>query len=264
MRGRCLAAVVAVAVAVAAAADGARKDGDPASDTLVYQNVFVPYPAPSKAAQAKLTKAVDAAYAKGYRLKVAVVASPADLGAIPSLYNRPAQYAKFLGLELRSLFVGPLLIAMPHGYGIWDGGRTTAAERKVLAHVAAPGTSNADDLTAAATATVAKLVAAKALRSKDILAPLVTTASAALSGTQIRVVYYLEDDSGRAAAHISVVSDGKPIFTSDVPFRPTKISRPEQIDLHLRGALTPKGVQVCIVGVDPAGNKSRKACAPLR
>jgi len=43
------------------------------------------------------------------------------LGAIPSLFNKPNQYARFLGFELSAGFIGPLLIVMPSGFGIWDG-----------------------------------------------------------------------------------------------------------------------------------------------
>lgn len=41
------AALLACVLVAAAVAGGARADGDPASDMLVVQNVFLPYEAPS-------------------------------------------------------------------------------------------------------------------------------------------------------------------------------------------------------------------------
>ena len=67
-------------------------------------------------------------YADGNRVKVAVIATSDDLGAIPSLMNKPDDYAKFLGQELAGFYIGPLLIVMPSGWGVYDGGRSVAAE----------------------------------------------------------------------------------------------------------------------------------------
>ena len=103
-------------------------DGDPANDVLLVKNVFLPYPAPSAAASNELAAAVSSAYARGYRVKVAVIATETDLGSVPSLFNRPGDYARFLGQELNLYYVGPLLIVMPAGYGVYDGGRSTAPE----------------------------------------------------------------------------------------------------------------------------------------
>jgi hypothetical protein len=54
------------------------------------------------------------------------------MGSVTALFRRPTRYAHFLGLELRQLYQGPLLIVMPNGYGIYDGGRSTRAEARVL------------------------------------------------------------------------------------------------------------------------------------
>src|SRR5262249_50781056 len=71
------------------------------------------------------------------------------LGAIPSLFGKPTEYARFLGTELSMTYVGPLLIVMPEGYGIYDGGRSTAAEQAVLSKLAVDG-STKDALVASA------------------------------------------------------------------------------------------------------------------
>src|SRR5438093_1094227 len=98
------------AALLGAVAGAARADGDPASDVLYIQDTFLPYPPPPKATVAALKRNVAAAYAKGYRVKVAVIATAYDLGAVPALFNKPKAYAKFLGQEISSIFVGPLLI----------------------------------------------------------------------------------------------------------------------------------------------------------
>lgn len=84
-----------IAVSLLAAA-GARADGDPASDVLPAADVFLPYPAPHKDVAAALEKLVASANTGGNRLKVAVVASRIDLGAIPSRMRSTTTAAKRL------------------------------------------------------------------------------------------------------------------------------------------------------------------------
>jgi hypothetical protein len=254
-----VAAVLALGLAGAAGADG-----DPASDTLVYQNVFFPYPAPSRDTQRALTTEVAGVYREGYRLKVAVVAAPSDLGAIPSLFNKPAGYANFLGQEISSLYVGPLVIVMPAGYGVYDGGRSTRAEDGVLTALPAPGTKRPDDLTRAATSAVSRLLYARALRSKDILAPEVSAVSGVLNGGVLEAVYYISDDSGRAAARLSILSSGRVVFAVRLPMRPTKITKPVQTEARVATRVAAKRARVCVTGTDPSGNHSIRSCALLR
>jgi hypothetical protein len=255
----CAAAVVALGLAGAA-----RTDGDPASDTLVYQNVFFPYPAPSRDAQRALTAEVTSVYRAGYRLKVAVVAAPSDLGAIPSLFDKPAPYAKFLGQEISSLYVGPLVIVMPAGYGVYDGGRSTRAEQSVLSALPAPRTKQPDDLTRAATNAVARLLHTRALRSKDILAPEVSAVSGVLNGGVLKAVYYISDDSGRAAVRLSIRSSGRSVFAVSLPTRPTKITRPVETKVRVAAHVAAKGARFCVTGTDPSGNHSIRSCTALR
>ena len=164
--------LAAAAVAALALAGLAAADGDPASDYLFQSNTFLPQPPPSHSASAGLGRSVAAAYARGYRVKVAVIATKSDLGAASSLFGQPGRYAQFLGTELAIFYAGPLLVVMPSGYGIYDSGRSTAAEERVLARLHAPG-ATADTLTASATGAVQRMTATGALRSKDIRAPLI-------------------------------------------------------------------------------------------
>lgn len=99
----------------------ARGDGDPASDILPQQNVFFPYSPPvSKPYGPALVDLLERAHENGFRLKVALIQSPSDLGAYPQLFNKPQEYADLLYSELitshgQKKF--PLLVIMPAGFG---------------------------------------------------------------------------------------------------------------------------------------------------
>jgi hypothetical protein len=263
LRGK-TAFITALVLAVCAGGAGtARADGDPASDVLVLYNVFVPYEAPSKTAAAALSKQVQAAYIAGYRVKVAVVATKFDLGAIPSLFGKPTEYAKFLGQELSSFYIGPLLIVMPAGYGIYDGGRSTQAENNVLAGLARPASAKPTDLVSAATATVGRLLGAGALKSTDILEPFVDMLGGSVKLHTLSVRYYLSDDSGRSAATLTVMRAGQTLYTARIGAQATDIEKPEHKTLLLPSSLAPAGARVCVVGVDAAGNRSPPSCKRL-
>jgi hypothetical protein len=137
----------------------ALSDGDPASDELIGANVFYPF---SPAVDARLAKELNAeATAAGlvhFPIKVALIDSPADLGAIPSLFTKPQQYADFLDQEIS--FAGtkqPLLVVMPNGYGV-RGLNDRAAE--AVAKLKPPAGSRSDDLARAAIVAVSKLAEA--------------------------------------------------------------------------------------------------------
>jgi hypothetical protein len=259
--------VKAVAIALVAgalllgAAGSARADGDPASDTLLYANAYLPYAAPSKAASADLAKQIDAVYRAGNRVKVAVIQARTDLGAIPSLFGKPTAYAQFLGEEISGVYIGPLLIVMHKGYGIYDGGRTVAAEQRVLAGLPTPGTSS-DDLVDAAAAAVAKLQQAGALRSRDVLKPYAQPLVTRLQAHVLTVVFYLYDDSGKASAAITAVRGGKVLLTFRLPTRTTSVLRPVSQKIPVPASLSLARASVCVAAVDPSGNRA-KACKRL-
>lgn len=126
--------LLALALLVAAcAAPAARADGDPASDYLYTQKVFVPFDVKAtQAKQAALQETVEGATKQGFTIRVAIIASPYDLGAVPSLWAKPATYARFLGAELAFLYRQRLLIVMPNGYGFYWKGHPTTDEYAVL------------------------------------------------------------------------------------------------------------------------------------
>ena len=112
--------VLAVLLASAWLAGQARADGDPASDVLATQTLFLPQDARIPAAQqSQLAAILAAAHRGGYPLRVAIVASATDLGSVTELWGQPQSYARFLGQELSLVYGGPLLVVMPDGYGVY-------------------------------------------------------------------------------------------------------------------------------------------------
>src|SRR5580693_2450804 len=92
-------AVLAVALTVLAVcalgvlSPAARADGDPGSDVLVYQNLFVAADSNiSIPQQVELGDLLTAADQAGFPVRVAVISQPADLGAITALWQKPAAY----------------------------------------------------------------------------------------------------------------------------------------------------------------------------
>jgi cytochrome oxidase Cu insertion factor (SCO1/SenC/PrrC family) len=112
-----------------ALATTARADGDPGSDVLVYQNLFIAADANvSVPQQLELGNLLSAAGKAGFPVRVAIVSQPSDLGAITALWRKPAAYASFLGTELSLAYAQRLLIVMPNGFGFnWQGHPAGAA-----------------------------------------------------------------------------------------------------------------------------------------
>jgi hypothetical protein len=132
-------ALVAALVVLAAPAV-ARANGDPASDYLLLQNIFLPFNAKvDPAASKQLADTIRAANAKGYKIKVAVIGSRYDLGTAFSLYNKAQKYAEFLGLELSFQYRDGLLVVMPNGYGYSIDGKPDPAGIKVVKALPGPG-----------------------------------------------------------------------------------------------------------------------------
>jgi hypothetical protein len=125
-------------------APAARADGDPASDYLLTQPVFLPPDVIVPESDSKrLTDAVAAAKARGYEIRVAVIGTRYDMGSVGALYLHPREYARFLGTELKFVYRGRLLVVMPNGYGVSRGGKPWPAGEVVADRLAAPGKSGA-------------------------------------------------------------------------------------------------------------------------
>jgi cytochrome oxidase Cu insertion factor (SCO1/SenC/PrrC family)/thiol-disulfide isomerase/thioredoxin len=147
-----------VALLAGAFAASARADGDPGSDVLVYQSLFLEADAgitvPQQAALGKLLRSAASA---GFPIRVAVIASRSDLGAITGLWRAPRSYARFLGLELSLAYRGRLLVVMPNGFGFNWPGHSSASAYRTLARVRIG--SGGSGLTAAVQGAVAALAA---------------------------------------------------------------------------------------------------------
>jgi hypothetical protein len=135
MRRKALALGAALLAACTLAAS-ACADGDPASDYLLVQKVFLPFDAkfPAKQ-QATFTALVAAANRSGFTIRVALIASSYDLGSITSLWRQPHTYARFLGEELSFVYKGRLLIVMPNGFGFNWVNHPSAAQYAVLGSI---------------------------------------------------------------------------------------------------------------------------------
>jgi hypothetical protein len=150
-------AIMIAAVLSEALAPAARADGDPASDVLLSQPLFLPQDAGVSATQqTQLAALLAAAGRNGYRLRVAVIARPADLGSVTALWHQPQNYARFLGQELSLNYNGPLLVLMPNGYGLYRPGGPNARERSALTVLPTPGR----DLATSALTAIQRLAAA--------------------------------------------------------------------------------------------------------
>lgn len=136
---RALACAAILALAVLTFASSANADGDPASDVLAAQPLFLPWdanvPAPQ---QAQLQGILTSARQHRFEIRVAVIASAADLGSVAALWRDPQQYAEFLGEELSLVYKGPLLVVMPNGFGLHGFTVPAGTVSSALADIRAP------------------------------------------------------------------------------------------------------------------------------
>jgi hypothetical protein len=161
-----LVAVVLAAAACALAVPAARADGDPASDVLLTQDVYIPYYVKlPKASTDELSRVAKQAQARGYRIRVALIGNKFDLGSVGVFWEKPAQYAKFLGQELSvtGLYKDRVLTVMPSGYGISRNGETLPDEQRVLDALPSPD-ARKEDIATAALSAVQKLAAAQGVQ----------------------------------------------------------------------------------------------------
>lgn len=155
-----------LAAAVLALPGLAAADGDPASDTLLGQNVFYPYSPPvARAVKLRLDQQTAAAKRAGFPIKVALIGAATDLGTVPSLFGKPRAYAKFLDQEISFQGPQPLLVVMSAGYGVQG---VKAPGSLALRALPKPAGTTSTDLARAAQAAVAKLASASGhtLKSK--------------------------------------------------------------------------------------------------
>jgi hypothetical protein len=142
-RARVLLLGALTSLLLATATGVALADGDPASDILATQSFSVSPEAGATPDQiAKLKAVLDASAHAGYPIRVAVIASAADLGSIGSLWHQPQAYADYIGLELSEVARGRVLVVMPNGFGLYQPGVTPAGDQTQLTRTPAPPASH--------------------------------------------------------------------------------------------------------------------------
>jgi len=254
----CVACIAALVIPAAVLADG-----DPASDYLIVADAYLPYPPPAAEARAELTAAIAAVDKANGRVKVAVIATPNDLGAIPSLFGRPADYAKFLGLEIGFDYGASLLVVMPAGYGFYDNGRPTPAADATLAGLTVSDKSP-DGLTRAAAQAVTALARAGALAYTDTRKPLaLPTVEHAQAGKPVKLLYTASDDSGRTAVVLTVLDGSSRIALFKVALKAAVPGVQYSVTWHVPPATPHRAFAYCARATDPSGNRSPTTCAKL-
>jgi hypothetical protein len=263
---RVLPPLLAAVVLAGLAAQVARADADPASDVLYFQDVFLPYVKPSADAAAKLTAAVAAANKAGFRIKVAVIAAEQDLGGVSSLFGRPDVYARFLGAELKTFYTQRLLVIMPSGFGVYDNGKPTDAEKAALAGITI-ASPDPEDLTNAATAAVLKLRRSIGTGArKDATPPVVSAlASTGKKGKTATLRFTVYDASGKSREIVRVYGPSLLLFAS-IPkgFANAKPKQKLSVVWKVPVDLQTTSLKFCVLAQDAAGNQSTTSCAPLR
>ena len=162
MRLRALLLVVVLVVA-GALAPLAWADGDPGSDVLVFQSLFVAGDAGlSVSQQARLQDLLQAASRSRFPVRVAIIATPLDLGSVTALWRKPQAYAQFLGIELSLAYKQRLLVVMPSGFGFNYPGHSSAPAERLLSAI--PIASGGSSLVAATEAAVHALATAGGVR----------------------------------------------------------------------------------------------------
>jgi hypothetical protein len=249
-----------------ALAGNALADGDPASDVLYLQDVFLPYKAPSRAAADALRAAVTKANESGYRIKVAVIGSRFDLGTATALIGKPKQYARFLGAEVQFFYHGHLLVVMPNGFGTFYGPNSTAAADRLLAGLKAPG-SKPDDLAGAAAGAVSLLTAKDTGRPRyrDTYPPNGQPLPFVLhAGGKLKLEYTVYDDSLRASATVEIVGKGRAVLLRK--HRPLGLANgtPEAILWSPPPGYSHVTIQLCVSAKDAAGNVAKRLCVSVK
>jgi hypothetical protein len=149
-----LAAALATVLALPATVSA---NGDPPSDVLLVQDVYLPFtPATSAGAARALLELAKRTRADRWPIKVAIIATPSDLGDVANLFTRPQDYANFLAREIGN---PRLLVVTPVGFGGQKLGRGVEGQVDVLSSLRAVQPGN-DRLERQALTAVARLAAA--------------------------------------------------------------------------------------------------------
>lgn len=127
---------------------------------------------------------------------------------------------------------------MPAGFGIYDAGPAADA--------------------------VDRMARSGALRSKDIKAPFVYAFPERVSrGELARLKFRVGDDSAWSRLVARVVVGWRMIAIRRSPLARVTPTEPVSLRWRVPQNLPKKGVRVCVVASDAAGNRSAKTCSPV-
>jgi hypothetical protein len=157
--------LLAALVALAFLAPAALADGDPASDFLLSQSSFLsPYDGKIPAAQQKrIVAMLQSAKEQGFPLKLALISTRYDLGAVPILFKKPQTYAKFLAQEDFYFWKDELLVVMPNGYGLYKLTNLPPEDKAVIAKLPKFDSTSGPALADAAERAITALAARRGL-----------------------------------------------------------------------------------------------------
>jgi hypothetical protein len=157
--------LLAALVALAFLAPAGLADGDPASDFLLSQSSFLsPYDGHIPAAQQKRIEAMlQSAKEQGFPLKLALISTRYDLGAVPILFKKPQTYAKFLAQEDFYFWKDELLVVMPNGYGLYKLKNLPPEDKAVIAKLPKFDSTSGPALADAAERAITALAARRGL-----------------------------------------------------------------------------------------------------
>ena len=141
--------------------------------------------------------------------------------------------------------------------------RPVAAEKSVLGSASVKG-SDSESLTRTAADVVGRLLRARALRSRDVKAPFAYAFPAAVHRGQVtRLKFGVSDDSAWSKVTAQVSVSGRVIVTLKTPLARVTPVKPVQLRWKVPQNLPEKGLRLCVVAADGAGNRSAKNCGPL-
>jgi hypothetical protein len=187
--------LLVLVLAACAITGTARADGDPASDYLLGTQVFIPFDLKlPQAKQHELTSLVHDTNKSGYTIRVALIGSSYDMGAVISLWRKPRPYARFLSAELQFVYKQRLLVVMPNGFGFNRPKHLSTKEYAVLSAV--PIGAGAVGMLDSTETAVQKLAAASGV--KIVRAP--AAAAANRGGAHSRSLIVLAAIAGLALA----------------------------------------------------------------
>ena len=191
-----------------------------------------------------------------------MIATPTDLGAIPSLFGRPSDYAKFLGQEIAYSYDAALLVVMPAGYGFYEDGKLTPAADATLRALSI-GDKSPEGLTNADAQAVAALARQGALTYPDTRKPsAVPHVENARAGRPLKLLYQASD-GGRAAVVLTVFDGSRRIALFALPERTAAPGIMYSVNWHVPATAAHRVLTYCARASDAGGNRSATTCAKL-